>query len=70
MAGNPNFDALLSTTLQNYRPTLVDNIFTARVLLDHLNSKGRVLVEEGGSSIVEPLVYGSSVDINIRMLTL
>ena len=60
MAGNPNFDALLSTTLQNYRPTLVDNIFTARVLLDHLNSKGRVLVEEGGSSIVEPLVYAQN----------
>ena len=60
MAGNPSFDALLSTTLQNYRPTLVDNIFTARVLLDHLNSKGRVLVEEGGSSIVEPLVYAQN----------
>ncbi len=60
MAGNPNFDALLSTTLQNYRPTLVDNIFTARVLLDHLNSNGRVLIEEGGSSIVEPLVYAQN----------
>ena len=57
MAGNSNFDAILSTTLQNYRPTLVDNIFTATVLLDHLNSKGRVVMEEGGTSIVEPLVY-------------
>ena len=57
MAGNSNFDAILSTTLQNYRPTLVDNIFTATVLLDHLNSKGRGVMEEGGTSIVEPLVY-------------
>ena len=57
MAGNSNFDAILSTTLQNYRPTLVDNIFTATVLLDHLNSRGRVVMEEGGTSIVEPLVY-------------
>ena len=60
MAGNSNFDAILSTTLQNYRPTLVDNIFTATVLLDHLNSKGRVVMEEGGTSIVEPLVYAAN----------
>ena len=57
MAGNSNFDALLSTTLQNYRPTLIDNIFTDRVLLNHLNEKGRVVLEEGGTSIVEPLIY-------------
>lgn len=60
MAGNPNFDALLSTTLQNYRPTLVDNIFTARVLLEHMNSRGRVVMEEGGSQIVEPLIYAQN----------
>ena len=57
MPGNSNFDALLSTTLQNYRPTLIDNIFTDRVLLNHLNEKGRVVLEEGGTSIVEPLIY-------------
>jgi hypothetical protein len=64
MAGNSNFDAILSTTLQNYRPTLVDNIFTATVLLDHLNSKGRVVMEEGGTSIVEPLVYAANDTAN------
>ena len=57
MAGNPDFNALLSTTLQNYQPTLVDNIFKDLVLLNHLNSRGRVQVEEGGTSIVEPLMY-------------
>jgi hypothetical protein len=36
---------------------LVDNIFKDLVLLNHLNSKGRVQVEEGGTSIVEPLMY-------------
>lgn len=60
MAGNPDFNAILSTTLQNYQPQLVDNIFTARVLLEHLNSRGRVVVEEGGTSIVEPLVYAQN----------
>ena len=57
MAGNPDFNAILSTTLQNYQPTLVDNIFKDLVLLNHLNSRGRVVVEEGGTSIVEPLMY-------------
>jgi len=57
MAGNPDFNAILSTTLQNYRPTLVDNIFKDLVLLNHLNERGRVVVEEGGTSIVEPLMY-------------
>ena len=57
MSGNPNFNALLSTTLQNYQPTLVDNIFKDLVLLNHLNERGRVVVEEGGTSIVEPLMY-------------
>jgi len=60
MPGNADFNALLSTTLQNYRPTLVNNIFTSRVLLDHLNSKGKVVVEEGGTSIVEPLIYAQN----------
>jgi len=57
MSGNPDFNALLSTTLQNYQPTLVDNIFKDLVLLNHLNERGRVVVEEGGTSIVEPLMY-------------
>ena len=57
MAGNPDFNAILSTTLQNYQPTLVDNIFKDLVLLNHMNSKGRVKMEEGGTSIVEPLMY-------------
>ena len=58
MAGNPDFNALLSTTLQNYQPTLVDNIFKDLVLLNHLNEKGRVRVEEGGTQIIEPVMYG------------
>ena len=57
MAGNIDFNAILSTTLQNYQPTLVDNIFKDLVLLDHLNTKGRVQVEEGGTQIIEPLMY-------------
>jgi hypothetical protein len=52
-----DYNALFSTTLQNYQPTLVDNIFKDLVLLNHLNEKGRVVVEEGGTQIVEPVLY-------------
>ena len=58
MAGNVNFDSLLSTTLANYRDQLTDNIFTARPLTNFLMDKGRIRMLDGGTKIVEPLVYG------------
>ena len=57
MAANADFNAILSTTLQNYQPTLVDNIFKDLVLLNHMNQGGRVVMEEGGTQIVEPVLY-------------
>lgn len=60
MAGNTNFDALLSTTLANYRSQLTDNVFTARPLTYHLIEKGRIRMLNGGTKIVEPLIYGQN----------
>lgn len=60
MAGNVNFDALLSTTLANYRPQLTDNVFTARPLTYFLMDKGRIRMLNGGTKIVEPLIYGQN----------
>lgn len=60
MAGNANFDSLLSTTLANYRPQLTDNIFTARPLTYFLTDKGRIRMQDGGTKIVEPLIYGQN----------
>ncbi|CAB4151348.1 hypothetical protein UFOVP587_12 [uncultured Caudovirales phage] len=60
MAGNSNFDAILSTTLANYRDQLTDNIFTARPLTYHLMNKGRIRMVGGGTKIVEPLIYGQN----------
>jgi hypothetical protein len=57
---NPNFDALLSTTLANYRDKLTDNVFTARPLTYWLNDKSRIQVESGGTKIVEQLIYGQN----------
>jgi hypothetical protein len=57
---NANFDALLSTTLANYRDQLTDNIFTARPLTYFLQDKGRIRMLNGGTKIVEPLIYGQN----------
>jgi hypothetical protein len=60
MAGNTNFNELLSTTLANYRDQLTDNVFTARPLTNHLLGKGRIRLLNGGTKIVEPLIYGEN----------
>lgn len=60
MAGNSNFDALLSTTLANYRDKLTDNVFTARPLTYWLSDKGRIRTESGGTKLVEQLIYGQN----------
>jgi hypothetical protein len=52
------WDAILSTTMHNYRKTLTDNIFNSRPLLEYFMSKGRVRTIDGGISIVEPLLLG------------
>lgn len=57
---HPNFDALLSTTLANYRDKLTDNVFTARPLTYWLSDKGRIRTESGGTKIVEQLIYGQN----------
>jgi len=39
---------------------LTDNVFTARPLTYHLMSKGRIRMLNGGTKIVEPLIYGQN----------
>lgn len=60
MPANPSFDEILSTTLDNYRPTLENNFSTARPLVNHLTSRGRLKMKGGGAKIVVPLMYGKN----------
>jgi hypothetical protein len=60
---NPNFDALVTTTLKNYRRLLADNITAHQVLWFMLKEKGYIKEEEGGSSIVEPLLIGRNTTV-------
>jgi hypothetical protein len=57
VAGNASFDSLLSTTMDNYRKTLTDNVFKSRPLLWWFTEKNKVRKESGGVTIVEPLIY-------------
>lgn len=60
------FDALLTTTLSNYRKKLIDNIFDTYPTLSWLNGKlgeamrgsKRLRVLDGGETIVEHVLYG------------
>lgn len=51
---------LLATTVANYRKTLTDNVFNARPLTYFLMDKGRIRMLNGGTNIVEPLIYGEN----------
>lgn len=57
MAGNVNYDRLISSTLENYKSTLEDNIFTSKPFLFALTTFGNVETLDGGTAIVQPLMY-------------
>jgi hypothetical protein len=51
------FDEIVSTTLRNYRPKLVDNVTEKISLFKWLKEKGRMRVESGGEEIIVPILY-------------
>jgi hypothetical protein len=60
MAGNADFDQILSTTLKNYIPKLTDNIFNARPLFYALTNGQTIRRVSGGANIVVPIIYGTN----------
>lgn len=52
-----NFDALLTTTTQARRRVLVDNIHNSTPTLMFLDARGRKIMQNGGESILVPLLY-------------
>ena len=57
--GPANVDQLLATTLSAVRKRMADNIFTRIPLLMWLKSKSSIK-ENGGASVVVPLMYGKN----------
>lgn len=54
-----DWDGLMSSTLENVRGSFADNIWNGRPLHAWLFKKGRRRMVDGGSQIVEPLVYAA-----------
>lgn len=55
MSANPNFDDIVTTTLQNRSGKLADNATKTTVLLDRLRRRGKVKPAAGGRTIVQEL---------------
>lgn len=59
-----NYDALLSTTLMNVRPLMVDNIFRSSAWLAALRQYGGVDYQDGGERIQRLLMYEVSGSVS------
>jgi hypothetical protein len=57
---NPNFDDLLTTTVNNHREEFIDNVFGGNPLTYWLKEGGRIKMDQGGSKIVTPLMYAGN----------
>lgn len=61
--GPSNFDAVLTTTLQARREGLVDNIHDSLPALMFMDMRGRKVMQDGGESILVPLLYGKHTGV-------
>lgn len=57
---NSVFTELVSTTLRNHDKEIRDNVSNSNALLKRLTAKGKVRIEDGGTSIVTPLDYAEN----------
>lgn len=55
-AANLSFDTILSTTMNKYRDRLEDNIFRANPLMYWLQETNRIDKQDGGASLVVPIL--------------
>lgn len=55
-----NIGQIAATTLQDYRDTMVDNIFKKNVVLNHMQENGGVEYKDGGRQIVVPLMHATN----------
>jgi hypothetical protein len=57
---NSSYTELITTTLDNYRGELADNILNHSPLLARLNKKGNVDPATGGVKLLENLMYAEN----------
>lgn len=61
--GNPNFDAIVTTTLRNYRTKLADNVTNNIPFLKMMEMKDKMRLLDGGDYITEELLYGENTTV-------
>jgi hypothetical protein len=59
-----NVGLMLSTTLKNYRKTLIDQIHNSNAVFYKLKSVGAIKEESGGERIQQPLMYGKNTTVH------
>ena len=57
---NPNISQLLTTTLDNYKSKITDNVINNHPLLLKLKEKGNIIKESGGASFQEKISYADN----------
>jgi hypothetical protein len=59
---NPNSTVgqLLTTTLDNYAPSIIDNITNNHPLLEKLKAKGNIVKKSGGVTFQEKISYATN----------
>lgn len=54
------FNAIVSTTMENYKSELADNIFDESALLNQIKQNGGYKPYDGGTKLIEPLISGEN----------
>lgn len=57
---NPNVSQLLTTTLDNYKAQITDNVINNHPLLSKMKEKGNIIRESGGASFQEKISYANN----------
>lgn len=57
---NPNFDDVLTTTLNKHKKTISDNVSSKNALYAWIKKKNKIEKGAGGAKIVEPLSYNGN----------
>jgi len=63
---NPNISEILTTTLNNYKKEVIDNIENFHPLFIRLKEKGNVIKESGGVAFRENLTYASNGTVQFQ----
>jgi len=63
---NPNVSQILTTTLDNYKASITDNVINNHPLLVKMQEKGNIIKESGGASFQEKLSYASNGTVQFQ----